>query len=198
MIELIGQCPCSGGGGRSSIDPLLAMAIIVGLFVFVTLVGSIRKQKGVSIMNKAAKIGIVVAVLVVVGVVIAMKTGKGDPAANQKAQTPVTSPADSASEGKLPRLVDIGSGRCIPCKMMLPILKELQREYAGRFEVEIIDLSEAPDAGNIYGIKLIPTQIFFSSEGGELWRHEGFMSREDILSKWKELGVDLSVDATKK
>jgi thioredoxin 1 len=36
---------------------------------------------------------------------------------------------------------------------------------------------------------MIPTQIFFDAEGRELFRHTGFLAKEDILAKWKELGV---------
>lgn len=90
----------------------------------------------------------------------------------------------------LPRLVDLGADKCIPCKMMKPILDELQKEYAGRFEVMFIDVWKNEDAGKAYGIKLIPTQIFFDSTGKELFRHEGFFSKEDILSKWKEFGIN--------
>jgi hypothetical protein len=49
-----------------------------------------------------------------------------------------------------------------------------------------------PDAGKPYGIEVIPTQIFFDSSGKELFRHIGFFSKDDILAKWKELGVDLT------
>jgi hypothetical protein len=53
----------------------------------------------------------------------------------------------------------------------------------------------SPDAGTPYKISLIPTQIFFDAAGKERFRHEGFFSKEDILAKWKELGVDLSAGA---
>ncbi len=92
----------------------------------------------------------------------------------------------------LPRLVDLGADKCIPCKMMAPILKELTKEYAGRLKVEFIDVWKSPDAGKAYKISLIPTQIFFDAAGKELFRHEGFFSKQDILAKWKELGVSLA------
>ena len=91
----------------------------------------------------------------------------------------------------LPRLLDLGATRCIPCKMMAPILEELKKEYAGRMDVEFIDVWQNPDAGKQYGIEMIPTQIFFDASGKELFRHVGFFGKEDILGKWKELGVDL-------
>ena len=90
-----------------------------------------------------------------------------------------------------PRLVDLGAGKCIPCKQMKPILAELTQEYAGQFEVVFIDVWENRAAGEPYGIRLIPTQIFFAADGKELARHEGFMAKKDILAKWRELGVEL-------
>jgi thioredoxin 1 len=93
---------------------------------------------------------------------------------------------------KLPRLLDLGATRCIPCKMMAPILEQLKKDYAARLEVEFIDVWKNPDAGNKYGIQIIPTQIFYNDSGKELFRHVGFYGRDDILAKWKELGIDLS------
>lgn len=93
---------------------------------------------------------------------------------------------------KLPRLVDLGAGKCIPCKMMAPILEDLKKDYAGKLEVVFIDVWQNADEGSKYKIRVIPTQIFYSPEGKELFRHEGFYSREDILKKWKELGYDFS------
>jgi len=73
-------------------------------------------------------------------------------------------------------------------KMMAPILEELKTEYAGRFEVDFIDVWANPNAGKEYGIRIIPTQIFYDASGKELFRHEGFFGKADILAKWKELG----------
>ena len=93
---------------------------------------------------------------------------------------------------KLPRLIDLGAKSCVPCKMMAPILEELQNEYKGKLQVEFIDVWENQSAGDQYGIRVIPTQIFFDPSGKELFRHAGFMSKEDILTKWKELGFTLT------
>ena len=91
----------------------------------------------------------------------------------------------------LPRLVDLGADKCIPCKKMAPILKDLAAEYQGTLVVEFIDVWKSPDAGKQYGIRMIPTQIFFDASGEERFRHEGFMAKDVILDKWKELGVEL-------
>jgi len=97
-----------------------------------------------------------------------------------------------AEDQKLPQLVDLGADRCVPCRMMKPVLDELSKEYEGRLDVIFIDVWKNKDAGVIYGIRVIPTQIFFSPEGKELFRHEGYFSKADILKKWEELGFPLT------
>ena len=140
----------------------------------------------------ARKIGIVVALVVVVGAVVVMKRS-GPPAATSEvpATRPVADRPTSQPTAPLPRLVDLGRGKCMACKKMMPILAELKKTYAGRLRVDVIDLGEDPEAGDRYNLRLIPTQIFFDPAGKERFRHEGFMPRSDILAKWKELGFDL-------
>jgi thioredoxin 1 len=104
---------------------------------------------------------------------------------------PAPAPASAPHAARVPRLVDVGAGRCIPCKEMAPILEELRVEYAGRMDVQFIDVWQNPRAGEPYGIRMIPTQIFFGADGRELARHEGFMAKADILARWKALGVEL-------
>ena len=95
----------------------------------------------------------------------------------------------AAEAPPLPRLVDLGAGKCIPCKQMKPILSELTRDYDDQFTVVFIDVWENKAAGEPYRIRMIPTQIFYGADGKELFRHEGFMAKKDILAKWRELGV---------
>ena len=92
---------------------------------------------------------------------------------------------------KLPRLVDLGADKCIPCKMMMPVIDELQNEYKGKLQVEFYDVWKDPAPGQKYGIRVIPTQIFLDPDGKELYRHEGFFSKKDILAKWKTLGFEI-------
>lgn len=113
------------------------------------------------------------------------------------AETPKPAATNSPAKAALPRLVDLGADKCIPCKMMAPVLKELTKEYEGRMTVEFIDVWKNPDAGKAHKINLIPTQIFFDAGGKELFRHEGFLSKKDILAKWKELGVEIKAEGKK-
>jgi len=139
---------------------------------------------------------IIGAVVVAAAAIVLLKHGKkAEPAGADSAAVGAVAQAGveaSAPQGKaLPRLVDLGAGKCIPCKMMKPILDDLKATCAETFKTEFIDVWENPDAGKRYGINIIPTQIFFGADGKELFRHEGFFSKDDILGKWKEFGVVL-------
>jgi thioredoxin 1 len=92
----------------------------------------------------------------------------------------------------LPRLVDLGAGKCIPCRRMAPILEQLRVDYAGAVDVQFIDVWKDSQAGKPYGIRLIPTQVFFDRTGRERFRHEGFFGRDEIEQIFKDsLGVVL-------
>jgi thioredoxin 1 len=151
-------------------------------------------------MKTPVKILIVAALAVVVVGAVALKKGKAPTETNAAAPLVAASgtaeglaaKAAPAATAKLPKLIDLGAGKCIPCKMMKPILDDLKANYADRFVTQFIDVWENPDAGKPYGIEVIPTQIFFDADGKELFRHVGFYGKEDILGKWKELGVDAS------
>jgi thioredoxin 1 len=191
MWRFLAQCPCDGGGGLRG--EFTALAGVAGVVLFAKWVGFVRRQKGVSTMQKAVKIGIVVALLIAVGVVVAIKSRGSRSGVDSSVEPSVGVSTPDESEAGLPRLVDVGAGKCIPCKMMAPILNELKKEYAGRLRVDVYDVTDDPSAIDRFRVQLIPTQIFYDPAGGELWRHEGFISKEDILAKWEEFGIDLSV-----
>jgi thioredoxin 1 len=97
----------------------------------------------------------------------------------------------SRASAKLPRIVEIGAKKCIPCKMMAPILEELRKEYAGMVQVDFIDVWEDPNNAEVQQLRIrnIPTQVFFDASGKEYYRHIGFLPKESILAKFKEMGV---------
>ena len=80
--------------------------------------------------------------------------------------------------------------------MMAPVLEELKKEYAGLFITEFIDVWQNQEASSRYGVKVIPTQIFYDADGKELFRHEGFFGKADILAKWEEFGMGFSATGT--
>ena len=158
-------------------------------------------------MNTMLKLSIVAVVLAAAGGVVALKQGD-KPTANGRTlseqstteasgEAPISPVNDQTQPAPvmLPQLVDLGATKCIPCQAMAPILEALREDFAGQFEVVFIDVWENRDASEGYGIKMIPTQIFFDAEGKELFRHEGFYSRDEILTKWSELGVQINMPA---
>jgi len=191
MDMLPPSCSCKGGGAD-----LIPLLVVVGVFVGVHLMSKLLKQqKGKEDMKTGKNVAIIAIVVVAAAaVLIAKNAGKKETVASTPAAVEVAgSTAEPASQGKaIPRLVDLGAGKCILCKMMAPILEELKKEYASTFAVEFIDVWENPKAGERYGIRMIPTQIFYDNSGKELFRHEGFFGKEEILAKWKEYGVAAS------
>ena len=89
----------------------------------------------------------------------------------------------------LPKLLDFGRGKCIPCKAMAPILKELSDEYKDRVVIKIIEIDQESGLTRANRIRLIPTQIFFDAKNQEVFRHEGFMSKEDIKKVFLKMGI---------
>ncbi|WP_419714898.1 thioredoxin family protein [Fundidesulfovibrio soli] len=77
-------------------------------------------------------------------------------------------------------MVDLGAKSCIPCKMMIPVMDALEKDYAGKAAIIFIDVWENPEQGKKYGLRAIPTQIFYDRDGKETYRHEGFFDRKSI------------------
>ena len=143
------------------------------------------------------KIGIVVALIVAIGVIVtSKKRSKSDqsyPAispVNPTAEKSFSNPLEKALRSGRPVLADFGRGTCIPCKAMKPILDELTITYKDRAEILFFDIDKYRDLTNEYQVRLIPTQVFFDKSGNEIWRHEGFLGKDKIIEKLKELGVN--------
>jgi thioredoxin 1 len=89
----------------------------------------------------------------------------------------------------LPKLLDFGRGKCIPCKAMAPILKELSEEYKDRVIIKVIEIDRESGLTTANRIRLIPTQIFFDAKNKEVLRHEGFMSKDEIKKVFRKMGI---------
>ena len=177
LTGLVSGDPISGSSqGR---DLLWLMAVVVGMSV-VRRLWQRWISDGVPYMNRVVRVGVIVVLALAVGVILMLKQSDVSARGDGATGAPVAS--------GLPRVLDLGATQCIPCKMMAPILEELKKEYAGKIQIDFIDVWENEAAGHQYRIDGIPTQIFFDASGKELYRHEGFMPKEDILAKCKELG----------
>ncbi len=80
--------------------------------------------------------------------------------------------------------IELGSLSCVPCKMMQPIMEQIEIDFGEQVNVIFHDVWT--DAGNPYaqkyGIQAIPTQIFLDKEGTEYYRHIGFFPQEELYS----------------
>ena len=86
-------------------------------------------------------------------------------------------------------MLDLGAHKCVPCKMMAPIIENLQEEYRGKASILFIDVWENRSESKKYRLRAIPTQIFFDKKGQEIKRHVGFMDKESIVAILTELGA---------
>jgi len=86
-------------------------------------------------------------------------------------------------------MLDLGADSCIPCKMMAPILAKMEKKYDGKAAIIFIDVWKHREQAKRFGIRAIPTQIFFNKEGKEIYRHVGFMGESAIVKQLKKMGV---------
>ena len=147
---------------------------------------------------------ILVAFPIVLTAVIPLGTGCGPGAAqteslasdSSKAQSPeakslviVTDSLDIDFSKHVVTFIELGADKCIPCKAMQPIMKEIASEYEGQVQVVFYDVWKNPEPGRKYGIQLIPTQVFIDKTGREISRHVGLFPKDELIAFLKEQGV---------
>lgn len=86
-------------------------------------------------------------------------------------------------------MIDLGAKKCVPGKMMAPIMEKMEKAYKGKAAIVFIDVWENGEPARRFGIRAIPTQIFFNREGKEVYRHVGFMNEEAIVAQLQKMGV---------
>lgn len=87
--------------------------------------------------------------------------------------------------------IELGSVNCVPCKMMQPVMKAIEKKYGDQVKVVFYDVwtKEQKQYAHLYKIKLIPTQIFLDENGKEFHRHEGFYPEAEIDKILSEKGL---------
>jgi thioredoxin 1 len=88
-------------------------------------------------------------------------------------------------------MIDLGAKECVPCKMMIPVMENVERRYKGKAAILFIDVWKDKEPAARFGIKAIPTQIFFNTEGDEVYRHRGFMSEAEIDKVFDRMGLKI-------
>jgi thioredoxin 1 len=88
--------------------------------------------------------------------------------------------------------IELGSVKCIPCKAMQPIMREIESEYGDQVKVVFHDVwtDEGGPFAQTFGIRVIPTQVFLDASGKEYFRHEGFFPKDELIKVLKQKGVN--------
>jgi thioredoxin len=82
-------------------------------------------------------------------------------------------------EGKVPAILDFYADWCGPCKMLAPVLNNIQKEYSGKIQVFKVDTDKEKELAAMFGITSLPTIVFIPVEG-EPQAVMGFMPKEDL------------------
>ena len=88
-----------------------------------------------------------------------------------------------------PVLVDMYADWCGPCKMIEPILIELDAESKGKFEIIKVNVDENPESAAKYRIRTIPTLIVFNEDGKILNQKSGAMPKNKIVELFGDVVV---------
>lgn len=78
------------------------------------------------------------------------------------------------------KLLDFWATWCGPCKFMEPIIDELEKELAGKVEIEKINVDEKQDMAAKFGVMSIPTYVVMKDDK-EVERIIGATSKENLL-----------------
>jgi len=89
-------------------------------------------------------------------------------------------------QAKIPVLVDFYADWCGPCKMLSPLVDELAKDYSGKVSVVKLNVDEAMNLAQHYGVMSIPTLVFFK-KGKEVDRSVGVMTKEALGGKLEAL-----------
>ena len=68
-------------------------------------------------------------------------------------------------EGSVPCMIDFYADWCGPCKMVAPVLEELQKEYGDKIVIYKIDTEQERELAGMFGIQSIPSLLFVPVDG---------------------------------
>ncbi|WP_439184647.1 thioredoxin [Carboxylicivirga taeanensis] len=89
-------------------------------------------------------------------------------------------------EGEVPAILDFYADWCGPCKMLSPVLKNLQKEYKGKIQIYKINTDQERELSATFGIRSLPTIVFVPLKG-EPQAAMGYRSQNDLETMISEI-----------
>jgi thioredoxin 1 len=125
-------------------------------------------------------------VLLAILAILMLSTACSKDSANSGNST--STPLDDALVSGKPTLAGF-VGQVCACKNITPVLEELAAEYDGRCNVLVLDVADYKSLFGQYDITLVPTQVYFDSNGAEVERIVGSSTREEMVERMAGMGV---------
>ena len=89
-------------------------------------------------------------------------------------------------QSDIPVIVDFWAEWCAPCRIIAPLVDELGQQYSGKIKVGKMDVDQNPQSSMNYGIRSIPTLLFFK-DGKPVDQLLGAVPKNQIEEKLTEL-----------
>jgi thioredoxin 1 len=88
---------------------------------------------------------------------------------------------DKVINQDIPVLVDFWAPWCGPCKMLGPVLEEVEKELGAKAVIAKLNVDDEQELAVKFGVSSIPTMILFK-KGESVERNVGFMNKEKIVA----------------
>lgn len=95
-------------------------------------------------------------------------------------------PLDKGRQSGKITMVEFGADWCAPCKQLAPIIKEVEKEQKD-VNVVVINVDKNRELSLRYAVRNLPTLVYFSADGKEVYRQEGLTTKKDIVSKLESI-----------
>ncbi len=79
-------------------------------------------------------------------------------------------------------LIEFGGQGCRPCMRMDTVLEKLSLQYGSKLNIHVVRLSDRANRkiAKYFDVQMIPTQLLMDKQGLEVFRHTGFLSKDDL------------------